>query len=178
MAPRSDSPDVPARMLGKPHAWSLFAWVLLVIPILGYLLRSNWAWTEVHPALNAVLNGTSFFFLSIGFIAIKSGDRRFHKFCMLSAVTASGVFLVSYVARVAMTGTHTFQGSGFGKTVYLSVLFSHMVLAAVLVPLAFTLLYFAFRGSFSKHKRLARWAFPIWMYVSATGVAVYFMLYH
>ncbi|HEU4612867.1 MAG TPA: DUF420 domain-containing protein [Kofleriaceae bacterium] len=133
---------------------------------------------QIHPAINAALNLTSFVFLVLGRVAIARGDTALHKRRMLSAFTASGVFLVSYLIRYATTGTHRYPGAGWDKTLYLLVLFSHMVLAVVLLPLVIGALRRALRGEFAAHRRLVRFTWPIWIYVSATGVLVYLMLYH
>ena len=97
---------------------------------------------------------------------------------MLGAVSASALFLVSYLTRAALTGTHQFAGVGGARTAYLTILFTHMILAVIVVPLALRLLYLARHERFEKHRRLARWTFPIWLYVSVTGLVVYMMLYH
>lgn len=133
---------------------------------------------QLHPALNAALNLTSFAFLIAGRIAIARGDAELHKRRMVGAFAASTVFLVSYLIRYATTGAHKYPGAGWDKTLYLVILFSHMVLAAVLVPLVIGALRHALRERFDAHKRLVRFTFPIWVYVSATGVIVYLMLYH
>jgi putative membrane protein len=133
---------------------------------------------QIHPAVNAALNLTSFVFLVAGRVAIARGDTALHKRRMLSAVTASGVFLASYLIRFATTGAHPYPGAGWDRTLYLVILFSHMVLAVVLVPLLLTALRRALRGEFAAHKRLVRFTWPIWFYVSITGVLVYLMLYH
>jgi putative membrane protein len=133
---------------------------------------------QIHPAINAALNLTSFVFLVLGRVAIARGDEALHKRRMLSAFTASGVFLVSYLIRFATTGAHKYPGAGWDKTIYLIILFSHMVLAVVLVPLLLGALRRALRGNFVGHKRLVKFAWPIWFYVSITGVLVYLMLYH
>jgi putative membrane protein len=133
---------------------------------------------QIHPAINAALNLTSFVFLVLGRVAIARGDAALHKRRMLSAFTASGVFLVSYLIRYATTGTHRYPGAGWDKTLYLIILFSHMVLAVVLLPLVIGALRRALRGEFAAHRRLVRFTWPIWVYVSATGVLVYLMLYH
>lgn len=127
--------------------------------------------------LNAVLNFTSFVCLTLGWIFIRGGNREAHRKSMLGAVTASVLFLVFYVTRFALTGTHRFAGEGLARTVYLLILFSHMILAVLVVPLVLRLLYLAFNERFTEHRRLARWTFPIWMYVSVTGIVVYLMLY-
>ena len=97
---------------------------------------------------------------------------------MRRPVTASAVFLVSYLIRVAISGTHVYPGDGWDRTLYLCTLISHMTLAVVLVPLVVTALRRAFRGDFAAHKRIVRFTWPIWVYVSVTGVLVYLMLYH
>ena len=135
-------------------------------------------WAQLHPAINAALNLTCFVFLVMGRVAIARGDQQRHKKCMLTAFTASAVFLVSYLIRVASTGTHVYPGEGWDRTVYLVMLVSHMLLAVVLVPLVIGALRRALRGDFEAHKRLVRFTWPVWMYVSVTGVLVYLMLYH
>lgn len=135
-------------------------------------------WDQLHPALNAALNLTAFVFLVLGRVAITRGDDALHKKRMLTAFGASGVFLVSYLIRYAISGTHKYPGAGWDKTLYLIILFSHMVLAIVLLPLVLGALRKALRGDFVAHKRLVKWTWPIWMYVSVTGVIVYLMLYH
>jgi uncharacterized membrane protein YozB (DUF420 family) len=135
-------------------------------------------WEQLHPAINAALNLTCFVFLVLGRVAIARDDVALHRRRMLTAFTASSIFLVSYLIRFATTGAHRYPGEGWDKTVYLITLFSHMVLAVVLVPLVIGALRRALRGDFPAHKRLVRFTWPIWMYVSVTGVLVYLMLYH
>lgn len=133
---------------------------------------------QIHPAVNAALNLTCFVFLVAGRMAIARGDDALHKKRMLSAFVASSVFLVSYLIRFATTGAHKYPGDGWDKTTYLLILFSHMILAVVLVPLVITALRRALKGNFEAHKRIVRFTWPVWMYVSVTGVIVYLMLYH
>ena len=133
---------------------------------------------EILPPVNACLNGLSATLLTCGFIAIRSGRRALHKKLMISAFSSSTLFLVSYLTRFALTGTTTFPGTGAAKIVYLCILFSHMLLAIVVVPLVLRTLWLARAQRFDAHKKLARLTLPIWMYVSVTGVVVYFMLYH
>jgi putative membrane protein len=135
-------------------------------------------WSQLHPAINAALNLTCFVFLVLGRVAIARGDVALHRKRMLCAFTASTIFLVSYVIRFLTTGAHRYPGTGWDKTLYLTTLFSHMALAIVLVPLVIGALRRALRGDFPAHKRLVRFTWPIWMYVSVTGVLVYLMLYH
>jgi uncharacterized membrane protein YozB (DUF420 family) len=135
-------------------------------------------WDQLHPAINAALNLTCFIFLVLGRVAIARGDIELHRRRMLFAFTASTVFLISYLIRFATTGAHRYPGEGWDKTFYLTILFSHMVLAVVLVPLVLGALRFALGGKIDKHRRVVRFTWPIWMYVSVTGVIVYLMLYH
>jgi len=100
-----------------------------------------------------------------------------HKLCMLLAITASSLFLISYLTYHYQVGSVPFKGQGWFRVVYFSVLISHTVLAAAIVPLVLVTLTRALRGSFDRHKRIARWTLPIWLYVSVTGVLVYWMLY-
>jgi putative membrane protein len=138
------------------------------------------------PALNAGLNALATLLMTVGFILIKSGNKIAHRACMVSAGVVSAVFLVGYVSHKALKGAaagpgeaiHTqFGGEGAIRTVYLTLLLTHVVLAiaiAYLVPKTFAL---AFKGDFERHKKWARVVFPIWYYVSVTGVLVYFFLY-
>lgn len=135
-------------------------------------------WEQLHPAINAALNLTCFIFLVLGRVAIARDDRALHKRRMLGAFAASSIFLVSYIIRFLTTGVHRYPGEGWDRTLYLLTLFSHMALAVVLVPLVLGALRRAFRGDFAAHKRLVRFTWPIWVYVSVTGVLVYLMLYH
>ena len=131
------------------------------------------------PTLNAVLNGIATLLILAGFVLIKQGKREAHRAAMLSAGAVSAVFLVGYVAhKILVRGVHTpFGGTGAIATVYYTMLISHILLAiaiAYLVPRTFWL---ALQGDFERHRRWARWTFPIWYYVSVTGVLVYFFLY-
>jgi putative membrane protein len=136
------------------------------------------SWEQLHPAINAALNLTCFVYLILGRVAIARGDRELHRKRMLVAFTASTVFLVSYLIRFATTGAHKYPGDGWDRIFYLGMLISHMILAVVLVPLVIRALRFALKGKFADHLRVVRFAWPIWMYVSVTGVLVYLMLYH
>jgi len=127
--------------------------------------------------VNAALNATSAVALFTGFFFIRRKTVDRHRRAMLTAVSASGLFLIFYVTRVALTGTHDFAGEGAARVVYISVLFSHMVLAVIVLPLVLRLLYLVRKQRFQDHARLARWVFPVWAYVSVTGLLVYVMLY-
>ena len=132
---------------------------------------------EALPTVNASLNALSAVLLFSGWRAIRAGRRDRHRALMLSALSCSALFLVGYLTRVALTGTHRFPGGGWLKATYLAVLGSHTVLAVVVLPMVLRALYLALRGRFDSHRRIARWTFPVWLYVSVTGVAVYLMLY-
>lgn len=131
------------------------------------------------PTLNAALNGLSTVLLTAGFVFIKSGRKEAHRNCMVAAFLTSAVFLVCYVThKILIRGVHTqFGGEGFIRTAYYVMLFTHVVLAMAIVPLVLMTIARARRGDFEAHKRIARWTWPIWMYVSVTGVLVYFFLY-
>lgn len=132
---------------------------------------------DLLAMVNASLNATSALALAAGWVFIKRRRLHSHRRAMVTAVAASALFLVFYLTRVAFTGTHEFAGSGAAKAVYLTVLFSHMVLAVVVVPLVLRLLWLIRRRRFRAHASLARWTFPIWGYVSVTGLVVYLLLY-
>lgn len=133
---------------------------------------------ELHPFLNACLNAASAVLLFAGFRAIRRGEMDRHKRFMVAAFVTSGVFLASYLLRYALTGTHRFPVEGGWKTFYLLVLGSHSILAAILLPLAIRTIWLPWRGRFDLHRKIARFTFAIWAYVSVTGVLVYLMLYH
>ena len=135
-------------------------------------------WTQLHPAINAALNLTCFIFLVLGRVAIARGDVALHRRRMLAAFTASSVFLASYLIRFATTGAHKYPGDGWDRIFYFVMLGSHMILAVALVPLVIGALRRALRGDYEAHRRLVKFTWPIWMYVSVTGVLVYLMLYH
>jgi len=128
--------------------------------------------------VDAALNAASAVFLTLGFFFIRQRNIRAHKACMLSAFATSTIFLVCYLTYHYFHGTTHFLGQGAVRSFYFALLGSHTVLAAVIVPLALTTLYRALRQRFPQHKRIARWTLPLWLYVSVTGVVVYFMLYH
>jgi uncharacterized membrane protein YozB (DUF420 family) len=131
-----------------------------------------------QAALNAILNGISAILLACGYAAIRSGKREFHKKFMLSAFFVSCAFLVSYVIyHIRIREVIHFQGQGFIRPVYFTLLVSHTVLAILIVPLILITLRRAFLEKFDKHRIIARWTLPLWFYVSVTGVIVYFMVY-
>jgi putative membrane protein len=127
--------------------------------------------------VNACLNATSALALTAGWVFIRRRKAKLHRRAMVTAVTASALFLAFYLARVAFTGTHEFAGEGAAKAAYLAILFSHMVLAVAVLPLVHRLLWLIRKRRFHDHARLARWTFPVWAYVSLTGLLVYLLLY-
>lgn len=129
------------------------------------------------PLVNALLNGTAALLLAIGYAQIRARRKSVHRAFMIAAFAASTLFLVSYTIYHAQAGSRPFTGHGAMRTVYFAILISHVVLAAVVLPLSLTTLTLALRGRFASHARVARWALPVWLYVSVTGVVVYVMLY-
>jgi putative membrane protein len=133
---------------------------------------------SVLPSVNALLNGGSGVLLVGGFVSIRRRRVAAHRACMLAAFALSVLFLISYVTYHASSGSRAFVGHGWIRWIYFPLLVSHIVLAAGIVPLALVTLYRAWRAEFERHRRVARWTFPFWLYVSVTGVVVYWMLYH
>ena len=129
------------------------------------------------PAVNASLNGAGTLLLLLGYWCIRTGRQRAHKACMIAAFSASVLFLVSYLVYHAQVGSRPFTGQGAIRVVYFLVLVTHSVLAAIVPFLAIVTLVRALRGHYARHRAIARWTFPIWLYVSLTGVVVYAMLY-
>jgi uncharacterized membrane protein YozB (DUF420 family) len=133
---------------------------------------------SVLPHLNAALNASSFIFLSTGYYFIKRRRVIAHRNCQIAALTASIVFLISYVTYHLHHGATRFAGQGIARPVYFTILTTHTILAVVIVPFVIVTFRRAFRGDFQRHRALARWTLPMWLYVSVTGVLVYLMLYH
>ena len=129
------------------------------------------------PALNATLNGLSALFLLLGWVAVKSGRIERHRMWMLTAASTSTLFLVSYVLYHLRVGSVRFTGQGLVRTVYFAILLTHTVLAIVIVPFVLRTLYLGLNRLDDRHRRIARWTLPMWLYVSVTGVIVYWMLY-
>jgi len=136
------------------------------------------ALAQVLPPVNATLNATSAVLVFLGWRAIRGGDRSRHRALMLAALASSVLFLAGYLTRVALTGTHAFPGGGALRALYLAVLGSHTLLAAVAAPMILRTLFLALSDRFPDHRRIARATLPVWLYVSVTGVAVYVLLYH
>ncbi|MDX6501612.1 MAG: putative rane protein [Blastocatellia bacterium] len=133
---------------------------------------------SVLPHLNATLNASSFVLLSSGYYFIKRKRVQAHRNCQLAALTASVVFLISYIVYHAHHGTTRFSGQGIARPIYFTILTTHTFLAAVIVPFVIITARRALRGDFARHRAIARWTLPMWLYVSITGVVVYLMLYH
>ena len=130
------------------------------------------------PRLNAALNGLSAVFLLLGFRFIRSGRRMAHRNCMVAAVGTSVLFLASYLTYHFQAGTTRFQTEGWIRILYLTILVSHTILAVTIVPLVAVTLSRAIRRRFAAHRKIARWTWPLWIYVSVTGVLIYVLLYH
>lgn len=133
---------------------------------------------QVLPHVTASLNALAFVLLVAGLSLVRSGRRAQHRVAMLSAVAVSGLFLVAYLAYHVSAPIFVFRGQGWIRPAYYALLISHVVLAAVVGPMIAATLWRAAKGRFDGHRRLARWTLPVWMYVSASGVAVYVLLYH
>ena len=133
---------------------------------------------SVLPTLNACLNATAAVAIVTGVLAIRRRRVAVHRAAMLTAFAVSTAFLVSYLVYHYQAGSKRFEGPGWLRVVYLAILLTHTVLAVAIVPLVVTTLYRALTRQFARHVPLARWTFPLWLYVSITGVVVYWMLYH
>lgn len=129
------------------------------------------------PALNAALNAFSAVCLLIGFVRIRRGDRTGHRNCMLAAMTASVLFLISYIYYHLHVGRTIFRDPAWFRPIYLTILLTHTVLAVTILPMIVVTASRALRERFDKHKQIARWTWPLWLYVSVTGVLIYFLLY-
>ena len=130
------------------------------------------------PLLNALLNTTSAILLTIGYRFIRKGNIAAHRNCQVAAFVTSLLFLTSYLTYHYYHGDTKFLGQGIVRPFYFVILISHVVLAIVIVPLVLITLMRAARGDFLRHRKIARWTLPLWLYVSVTGVIVYLMLYH
>ena len=153
-------------------ALSFLAWLLLIRrggAVAGVDLR-------FLPAVNASLNALSAVLLTAGWAAIRRGARRAHQYLMVSAFVSSALFLVCYLAYHFVHGDTRYAGGGALKAVYLLILASHVLLSTAVVPGALLAFYFAWRRAFSRHRRVTRWLAPVWLYVSVTGVVIFFML--
>jgi putative membrane protein len=167
----------PQRALAVILAASLGALALLVAVIYGHgRAASAPAWVGFLPALNAALNATSALFLTLAFAAIKRRNAARHARFMLAALAASALFLVSYIVYHSVHGDSHFAGHGAIRPVYFFVLVTHVGLSAVVLPLIFSSFFFSLSGRFRQHRKVSRYTFPVWMYVSVTGVLVFLLL--
>jgi putative membrane protein len=181
---KSASPPLGAIARLPDRTFFIFNAVLSTVALgaLAYLLlirrggASGGADLAFLPAVNACLNATAATCLTCGWFAIRSRRVRLHKFLMVSAFAASSLFLVSYLTYHYAHGDTHYQGTGAIRAVYLIILASHVLLSMSVVPLALTTFYFAYKGTFARHKRVAKITLPIWLYVSVTGVIVFLML--
>ncbi len=128
--------------------------------------------------MNATLNATSALFILFGFVAVRSKRIKLHRALMVTALIASTLFLISYLYYHSQVGSVKFQGQGLIRPVYFTILITHTSLAVAILPLVLVTVYRALREDFACHRHIARWTFPIWLYVSVTGIIVYTMLYH
>jgi uncharacterized membrane protein YozB (DUF420 family) len=156
----------------------------VIVGAVGYLLLGHDPGPDAPapgiaalPALNATLNATGAALLAAGWVFIRRRRIAAHRACMVGAVVVSSAFLVSYVVYHSLAGSRPFAGQGWIRAVYFPILVSHIVLAAAMVPFVLATLYRALAGDFERHGRLARWTLPVWLYVSVTGVVVYWLLY-
>ena len=129
------------------------------------------------PIVNATLNGISALFLLVGYGFIRSGRISQHRICMVTAFTTSTLFLASYLIYHFNVGSVSFTGEGAIRFLYFTILISHVILAALILPLALMTLRYALKKDFNRHASIARWTLPLWIYVSVTGVIIYWMLY-
>lgn len=134
------------------------------------------SWVHQLPALNALLNSASTILIISGFVAIKKRNYILHMKLMLIAFITSSLFLISYLLYHNFVGHTSFPGQGWIRPVYFAILVSHIILSAFVIPLVLTSYYFAFSGKFGTHRKVSKWTFPIWLYVSVTGVMIFFIL--
>jgi putative membrane protein len=168
----SPRPVVGAIVVVSGLAVSFLLW-LLYVHHASAVFAGRWMFL---PALNALLNGLCAIALSVGLYFIKHHNKEAHRASMLVALTLSSIFLVSYIVNHAMHGDTIFPRHSPVRTVYLSILASHVILSIVALPMVITTFFFSLTGRFALHRRIARWTFPIWLYVSITGVVVFVFL--
>src|SRR5580693_6151078 len=167
----------PQKATGLVLAASAVALLVLVGVIYGHgRAAAVPAWVSWLPAVNALLNATSAVFLVLAYRAIRRRDVVTHSRRVLTSLGASALFLVSYIVYHSVHGDTPFGGSGLLRPVYFFILITHVVLSAVALPLVFLSLFFSLSGRFPRHKKIARYTFPVWLYVSVTGVLVFALL--
>jgi putative membrane protein len=157
---------------------------LLVLFSVGFVLLGQQVQIREHydvsalPAVNSFLNGTSAVLLTVGYLFIRQRKVTAHKVCMVSAFAVSSLFLISYLVYHYHAGSTPFRCQVWIRLLYFALLIPHITLAALIVPLALTTIYRAWQEQFNKHMKIARWTLPLWMYVSVSGVLIYWLLYH
>jgi putative membrane protein len=149
---------------------------LLYLLYVNESAESSANWVQQLPSLNAFLNSVSTVLILSGYVAIRKKKYKVHMRFMLTAFITSSLFLISYLVYHHYAGDTPFPGQGFIRPIYFTILISHIILSAFVVPLVLTSYYFAFSGKFKTHRKVSKWTFPIWLYVSLTGVTIYFML--
>ncbi len=179
LAPSASEATAAAERLA---AWVIGALTVIVIGGVAIVIYGphgeHAAGSSWLPAINASLNGTATVLLSSGYVFIRRRRIAAHRTCMIAAFAASSLFLVTYLIHHAQVGSVPFHGPAWLRPVYFGLLVPHIVLAALVVPLALTTIHRAWRGRFDRHRRLARVTLPIWLYVSVSGVLVYLLPYH
>lgn len=165
------------RVRGAIFAISVLALAVIALVLYAFPGARTTNDTGFLPSLNAALNASATCFLLAGVFFIKRKEVRRHRACMVTALGLSTAFLISYLVHHARVGSVPFRGQGVWRTIYFTILVPHVLLSAVVVPLALFTVYRAYKGRFEAHRRVARYTFPIWLYVSVSGVAVYVMLY-
>jgi len=177
-------PSVPTASQDTAPRGALYAIGALSVAVAAFLIWLIYfkgrveapEWVSSLPAANAAFNSMSALCLLAGYVNIRRKNRATHKRFMLAATTFSGLFLVSYITYHSFHGDTHFPGQGWVRPAYFALLISHIGLSMVALPLIFATLYFSLSGKFQFHRKVARWTFPIWMYVSVTGVLVFFVL--
>lgn len=134
--------------------------------------------TSILPTINSIFNFISVVFLTLGYVNIKKGNREKHKKFMISALVSSGLFLISYLIYHYQVGSVPYPHHDWTRPIYFTILIPHIILAGIMGPFILIAVWLAFKERFAAHKRLARWIWPVWMFVSLSGIAVYLMLYH
>ncbi len=179
-----ESQATSAVIPSERHArWVIAGLTLVVLVGVSFVLfglgdRPSAEGRSILPEINATLNGLSGLFLIVGYVLIRQRKITAHKSCMLTAFVLSSLFLITYLIHHYQVGSVPFEGQGWLRVLYFSLLIPHVVLAAVVAPLALTTIHKGWKSRFDKHVRIARWTLPIWLFVSVSGVLVYVMLYH
>ncbi|MCC5833878.1 MAG: DUF420 domain-containing protein [Opitutales bacterium] len=165
------------RQVGAVLAVSLAAILFLFWLIYGYAPESRWAESfGFLPAFNATCNAFSTLFIISGIYLIRSGNKRGHGIAMTCALASSGLFLLGYILHHSLHGDTRFIAEGWIRPLYFAILISHVILSVVALPMVLMTVFWALTGKWARHRALARWTYPIWLYVSVTGVLIFFFL--